>query len=353
MEKKQNKILLRDKKILHKLVDFLLKIVDPVKSDFNPFISMINRIETDTFYLSMLKYIDTLSLLKKIFLIIERDKSEYFEYKYDVFNVISKLEEIYNLISENKDTKKQEKELKILEENLSEIIYEKNKDKKYFYIKVELDKTVPYYYLSRKIILLNLLKYGSTYNYTPRSLDDDVYSYLILDYKLDSDVDIDNLFKEMKKIDKAILNYSIYKIDSRKNLYNLNFYIRKDINNYSCLLIDKFKFLDRIHYENYYDTYVEAKNQRYLLESLFLVDNFEINLIAIKKISEMEVKIYLPNGLNENNIVDIKNSLKNILIDKNISEIIYTNVLDFKGLQMLEYLNKRYNIEYTYISGKE
>lgn len=352
MEKKRNKILIRDKEILHKLVDLLLKIVDPSMNDFNPFISMINRIETDTFYLSILKYIDTLSLLKKVFLIIERDKSTYFEYKYDLFSVISKLEEIYICILENKNTQKKEEELKVLEKNISRMIYEKNKDKKYYYIKVELDKSVPYYYLSRKIILLNLLKYGSAYNYTPRSLDDDVYSYLILDYKHDSNIDIDKLFVEMKKNDSAILNYSIYKIDTRKNLYNLKFFIKKDINKYSCLLINKFNFLDKIHYENYYDTYIEVENQRYLLESLFLVDNYEINLVSIKKISEREVKIYLPNGLNENNISEVKDIIKNILIDKNISEIIYTNKLDFKGLQMLEYLNKRYNIEYTYIYRK-
>lgn len=352
MEKKQNKILIRDKEILHKLVDSLLKIIDPDINNFNLYISMINRIETDTFYLSMLKYIDTLSLLKKVFLIIERDKSTYFEYKYDLFNIISRLEEIYENIIQNKNSLKKEEELKLLEEKISSIIYEKTKDKKYYYIKVELDKTVPYYYLSRKIILLNLLKYGSSYNYTPQSLDDDVYSYLILDYKHNSNVDIDKLFEKMKKNDKAILNYNIYKIDSGKNLYNLKFFIKKDVNDYSCLLIDKFKFVDRIHYANYYDTYLEVENQRYLLESLFLVDDIGINLVSIKKINEREVKIYLPNGLNENNIKEIKETIKNIMIDKNISEIIYTNKLDFKGLQMLEYLNKRYNVEYTFIERK-
>ncbi|WP_067141446.1 hypothetical protein [Oceanivirga salmonicida] len=352
MDKKKIKILENDKEILHELVDFLLKVVNPNIEDFQECIKKINKLENDTFFLSNLRDIDILSTIKRVFHIIDRDKTTYYEYKYILFTILSRLEKLYNNyiekgIGENDNiTKVLEEEILKYQEEINEIIAKRNIKKQYYYIKVELDTKVPYFYLSRRTILLNLLEYGKPYNYTPSTLDDDAYEYFILDFRINDETNVNKLFEKLKKSDNAILNYSIFKIESNNNLYNLKFYIKEEINKYSCLFLEGFKFIDIIHYSNFYDTYIESKNQRYLLEDVFKIKNKEINLITMKKISDREVKIFLPNGIKNDNIDKIKDIIKNILIDKNISEIIYTGEIDFKAYQLLEYLKKRYNIEY-------
>ncbi len=352
MDKKKLQILEKDKEILHELVDFLLKVINPDIEDFQECIKKINKLENDTFFLSNLRDIDILSLIKKIFHIIDRNKTTYYEYKYIVFTILSRLEKLYdNYIEKGIDendiiTRKLEEDILKYQDELNEIIVNRNSKKHYYYIKVELDTKIPYFYLSRRTIMLNLLEYGKPYNYTPSTLDDDAYEYFILDFRVNDETDINEIFIKLKEKDEAILNYSIFKIDANNNLYNLKFYIKDEINKYSCLFLEGFEFIDIIHYSNFYDTYIERKNQRYLLEDVFKIKNKEIDLITMKKISDREVKIFLPNGITDDNINKIKDIIKNILMDKNISEIIYANKIDFKAYQMLEYLKKRYNIEY-------
>lgn len=277
------------------------------------------------------------------------------EYKYILYSVITNLEKAYIYFLNNNNTIDPELDKIILKNKyeLEKIIESKNQNKIYYYIKITLDTNIPFFYLSRKMILINLLNYGKPYNYAPETLDDDSVSNFILEYRLDNKFNIYDIFEKIKKEDDAILNYEIHKLDSNNNLYNLRFYVQDKLNEHSCLILNNidFKFIEIFHYNNYYDTYIESKNQNYLLKNLIKLKNDNILLVLLKKINDREAKIFLPSGLNINNIDKIKDMLTHILLDKNISNILYNSNIDFYGQQMLEYLRKKYNIEHCEINN--
>ncbi|WP_068268680.1 hypothetical protein [Caviibacter abscessus] len=348
-------ILENDIKIIREISDFLLKIVNPEEIDFQICIKKINKLENDTFSLTNIHDIDLLSNIKKIFLNIDRNKFLFFEFKYDLFSVLSKIEQLYSsykdigIKQDNSKIKKIESELIDYDKKFSNDLYIKNKDKTYYYIKITLDTSVPYFYLSRKNILNHLREYGKPYNYIPISLDDDSYNYFILDYKVDNSINVQEIFENLKKIDDAIIKYTLFKVNNENNIYNIKFFINEKINEHSCIMINTLNFIDLIHYKDFYDTYVEAKNQIHIINKLLNLKNENINLILLKKISDRESKIFLPNGITKNNITKIKKIIEYILIDKTISEILYYGNIDFYGLQMLKYLRKRYNTEFSEI----
>lgn len=352
MDKKIQKMILKDLNIIKELMDFLLKITNPEIIDFSFCVKKLNELENDTFVLKNIYDIDTLSLLKKTFSLVDRNKNTYYEYKTNIFKCLKFFENLYiNYLEIGIDEKKEniheiEKNINIFSKKILNILNQKNKVKNYYYVKITLDTNVPFFYLSRRTILLNLLEYGNPYNYTPNILDDESYKYFILDYKVDKSVNVHNIFKTLKENDDAIINYELYELDIDHNIYNLKFYIDDKINNTSCILLPDFKFLDIIHYHDYYDTYIESKNQRYILETLLKINNSDITLVTLKKFSDKEVRIFLPAGINIKNITKIKEIIADILIDKNISEILYSLSVDFLGVQMLEYLRKKYNIEF-------
>lgn len=355
MDKKIQKMILKDLSIIKELIDFLLKISNPEITDFQFCVKKLNELENDTFVLQNIYDIDTLSLLKKTFSLIDRNKTTYYEYKTNVFKCLKFFENLYinylelGIDEQKKNITEIENDICVVSKNILNIINQKNKVKNYYYIKICLDKKVPYFYLSRRTILLNLFEYGNPYNYTPNILDDDNYEYFILDYKVDKSVNVDNIFKKLKNDDDAIITYELYKLNIDHNIYNLKFYINDKINETSCLLLADFQFLDIIHYKDYYDTYIESKNQRYILETLLKINNSNITLVTLKKFSDKEVRIFLPAGINVKNITKVKEIINDILIDKNISEILYSSSVDFLAIQMLEYLRKKYNIEYGHV----
>lgn len=342
----------KDLSIIKEILEFLLHINSIEKEDFQFCVKKLNELENDTFFLKNIYDIDTISLLKKIFSIIDRNKKTYYEYKNNIFKCFKAFENLYIAYLKTGVNEKKnnivniENEIHSITKNIQDILNKKNESKNYYYIKLTLDSTVPYFYLSRRTILRYLLQFGNPYNYTPDILDDDLYTYFIMDYKVDKNVDVENIFKYLKENDAAIKKYEIYKIHIDHNIYNLKFYINEEVNENSCLFMPNFNFLDIVHYRNYYDTYIESKNQRYLLEPLLKMKDKNINLVTIKKISDREVRIFLPAGLNSKNITNIKKIIGSILIDKNISEILYSLDIDFLGLQMLEYLRRKYNIEF-------
>lgn len=348
-----NKLLLnKDLEIIKSLNDSLLKITKPEKEDFQFYVKNINKLENDSFFIKNISDIDSLSLLKKVFSTIDRNKETFYEYKINIFNCFHSLENLYLLYldlgidNENKDFFLVKEQLDSSLINLQKILNKKNENKLYYYIKISLDKKVPYFFLSRRIILLNLLEYGNPYNYTPTILDDEDFEYFILDYKAIKSFDIYTFFEKAKKEDTAIKNVEIYKIDMNNNIYNLKFYIKEEKNENSCLLMPGFNFLDIVHYKNYYDTYIESKNQRYILEKLLNISDKNIQLVSLKKISDREVRIFLPSEIKVDNISKVKDILEEIMVDKNIAEVLYSSNLDFFAIQMLEYLRKKYNIEF-------
>lgn len=353
MDKKIKKMILKDLDILKEIMEFLLKVSTPDLNDFQFCVRKLNSLENDIFFLKNIYDIDTISLLKKTFSIIDRNKNTYYEYKKNLFMCLNELKNLYinyleNGINENeKNIEKIENKIHILSNNISNILNQKNLNKNYYYIKITLNKNIPFFYLSRRTILLNLLEYGNPYNYTPDILDDDTYEYFILDYKADKSINVEKIFKNFKKNDDAIEKYELFEININHNLYNLKFYINDDINKNTCLLMPNFKFLEIIHYRNYYDTYAESKNQRYILETLLKIEDKNITLVTLKKFSDKEVRIFLPAGINSKNIMKVKKIISSILIDKSISEILYSGKVDFLGIQMLEYLSKKYNIEFA------
>lgn len=350
-----NLILENDVKIIREISDFLLKIVNPDDIDFQICIKKINKLENDTFSLTNIHDIDLLSNIKKIFLIIDRNKSLFYEFKYDLFSILSKIEQLYENykkigINENDDKIKIiENELINYDKKLSSELCLKNKNKTYYYIKIMLDTSIPYFYLSRINILNYLRIYGKPYNYIPLSLDDDSYNYFILDYKVDNNVNVQEIFEDLKKNDDAVKEYTLFKINTENNIYNIKFFINEKINEHSCIMINNLNFIDLIHYKDFYDTYVEEKNQRHIINKLLDIKDKNISLILLKKISDRESKIFLPNGLMHHNITKIKKIIEYILIDKTISEILYCGNIDFYGLQMLKYLQQRYNTEFSEI----
>lgn len=343
----KNEILKKDLELLKETKDYLLRINNTSTIHLKKYIKKINKVENDTFFLTNLKDIDILSSIKKLLEQIDKNNQLFNKYKYLLFNVLSRLEDLYTCYILNENYEKVELELNSLEKEITEIITKKNSNKKYYYIKIKLNKKIPYFYLSRRIILINISKYAKAYNYVPLSLDDDSYDYFIIDVRADKNTNILDVMKKLKDLDEAILDYKIYQVVDNNSLYNIKFYTTN-----SCLLLNE-EFVDSISYKDFYDCYIECKNQREAIEKILDITNNSIYLISLKKISDREVKLFLPQGLNSSNIKNIKEQINIILVDKNISEILYSKFIDFTGFQVLEYLRQKYNIEYGILGGED
>lgn len=308
MKKNTKLTIKKDIDTIDKLLNFILRVKNAEKEDFQICVKYLNTIENDTFYLKILNYYDLISLIRKLFIYIDKNRMIFYEYKYILFSAISNLKKFYIYYLNFDDYKNDEldKVFNQIKSEIEAIIETKNENKSYYYIKIQLDTNIPFFYLSRKMILLNLKEFGKPYNYTPETLDDDISDYFILEYRVEKEKNIQEIFEKIKSQDEAIVSYEINKLNSNNNLYNLKFYVEQDLNEHSCLMINDFKFLDILHYKNYYDTYIESKNQRYLLENLIKLKNKDIELISLKKINDREVNVFLPSGLNINNIDKIK-----------------------------------------------
>lgn len=337
---------------LEETINFILHIINPNIEDFNIYIQKLNKIENDTFLLKITDLVDIISDVKKVFYFIEKNNYSFFEFKHNLYITLNELKNIYIYFNKNNSNEKNThfnkhfKKLIKYNNELIKILNLKNKNKKYYFINFYLDDKIPYFYLSRRSILLNLNEFGKPYNFIPNSLDDDSYTNFLFDFKVEKDFKIKEFIKNLKEQDEAIIDFKIHKVNLKNNIYNIQFFIDRDTNENCCLFFENLKFIELIHYKDFYDAYIEANNQKYILDNILSIKDYSIDLISIKKINDRQVKIYLPSGLNKNNITKIKNILKNVLIDKQISYIFYSGNIDFFGLQMLEYLQKRYKIEY-------
>lgn len=315
--------------------------------NFTYIIKEINKLENELFYINKLKNIELFLYLKKIFKYIEKYPNNFFEFKYILIEIFTYLDDLYLSYSEKNKNKIEKNELKIslLLEKIKEKYFSLINSKDYYYIKIILDKNVKFYYLSRRLILEKLKEYGKAYNYIPDALDDEKYDFFILDFKTEKKINLFEILNEIKKYDDAILNYNIYEVLKKENIYNLKIYFDKEIPK-----IENKKIIDIIEYEKMLDIYINARNQLEIIKFIKSIKNENIDLILYKNINNRETRIFITNDLIKDNLTRIDNIILEVIKDKQINDIILLYKYDFLGMQYLEYLKKKFNIEYAILS---
>ncbi|ACZ01072.1 hypothetical protein [Streptobacillus moniliformis] len=335
---------------INQIEKILVQIQTPKEEEFAYLTKIINEVENKIYFLGNNEDIDVASTLKKVFVYIERYPYQFFIFKHLIFEILLNFESLYNLYNTN-DIEK----IKGLRDKLNVNIFDLkkefeiiNKNKNYYYINFTLDRNIPYFYLSRRNILSRLKEYGKPYNYIPLSLDDDRYTYFILDFKIENNIDVLSLLEEIKNDDEAILDYKINKLENHKNIYNVKLYLDKTNNETYINISEKINkeiLLDIIHYENMYDIYLYAKNQLEILNIINSINNEKIYFVLSKNINNRETKGIAVNGINVNNVEKIRKLISITMLDKKILDILYRDFVDFIGKQFLEYLKENYNIE--------
>ncbi|NYV28108.1 hypothetical protein HP397_04675 [Streptobacillus felis] len=328
----------------------LLQIQTPREEEFVYLTKIINEIENNIYYLGNTEDVFIISTLKKVILYIERYPYQFFVFKYLIFETLLNFEMLYNSYLNNDVKKINEvrEKINLNIENMKNEFEFINKNKDYYYINFTLDKSVPYFYLSRRNILSRLREFGKAYNYIPLSLDDDRYSYFILDFKIENNIDVFSLLEEIKKDDEGILKLNFHKLENDKNIYNIKLFLDESDEKSLKKLSEIFKkeiLLDIIPYENMYDVYVYAKNQLEILNIIKRINNDKIYFVLSKNINNRETKGIAINGINVENVDKIKKIISITILDKKIVDIIYNKKVDFIGKQFLEYLKENYNIE--------
>ncbi|WP_073507721.1 hypothetical protein [Streptobacillus notomytis] len=335
---------------INQIEKILVQIQNPKEEEFVYLTKIINEVENNIYFLGNNEDISIVSTLKKIFVYIERYPYQFFVFKYLIFETLLNFESLYNLYSTNDVEKIMDLRYKLNFNmfNLKKELEIINKNKNYYYINFTLDKNTPYFYLSRRNILSRLNEYGKPYNYIPISLDDDRYTYFILDFKIENNINVLSLLEEIKNDDEGILDYKFNKLENDKNIYNVKLYldeINDEIYENISEKINKEILLDIISYENMYDIYVYAKNQLEILKIINSINNEKIYFVLSKNINNRETKGIAVNGINANNVEKIRKLISITMLDKKILDIIHRNFVDFVGKQFLEYLKENYNIE--------
>ena len=140
----------------------------------------------------------------------------------------------------------------------------------------------------------------------------------------------------------------INEIKNNKNIYNIKIFFENiendDLNYINKVFNDNDILLNITQYENMLDIYVNCKNQLEVINKIVCIENKKIYLILSKNINNRETRVFAINGVNKNNISEIKKIIEKTIIDKKIVDIIYKDPIDFFGKQFLEFL-KKYNIE--------
>ncbi|WP_156298966.1 PALP domain-containing protein [Streptobacillus canis] len=335
---------------INEIEKILLQIQTPREEEFVYLTKIINEVENNIYFIGNTEDIDIVSTLKKIFAYIERYPYQFFIFKYIIFETLLNFEALYNLYyaGDHNRIRETKEKLQLNIENLRNEFESINKNKDYYYINFTLDKKVPYFYLSRRNILARLREFGKAYNYIPTSLDDDRYSYFILDFKIEKDIDVLAMLENIKNDDEGIVDFKLNKIDNDKNIYNIKIYIESlqdDTISKISNIFEENVLLDIIPYENMLDIYVYGKNQLEILDKITNIDNSEIFLVLSKNINNRETKGIAINGVNKENVDKIRKVISVTLLDKKIVDILYHEPIDFVGKQFLEYLKEKYNIE--------
>lgn len=279
--------------------------------------------------------------------------------KIDFIDILSMY--LYTLKNINFDLNKikdklQEYILSIFTNKFDKYIYQikeeinKINDYTYYYIGFKLNRNISYFHLSRKNIKLYLENYGVVYNYTPYILDDDKINFFMINFAKNKDIDLNYILKILLENDEAILSYSIFQNDDMYNIkyfYDRNYTTDNDIINLKKVVKDSYmnglEHNKIIIYENLIETYINLSTN-ILYTNIKRISDKNLLIIAEKHINSKNIKLFFPNGINIKNISKIKYELEEILYDKNISAVFYTDI-DFYGLQLLKFLEYKYNIK--------
>ncbi|MFZ2707684.1 MAG: hypothetical protein WAZ70_00745, partial [Leptotrichiaceae bacterium] len=84
-----------------------------------------------------------------------------------------------------------------------------------------------------------------------------------------------------------------------------------------------------------------------IIDKLFHRDFWDVDLVIVKRFDERESRIFVLTDIMKYNVDYFKFRITEILEDKKISDIIYKSRIDFSGLQLLEKIKEKYNVEYA------
>ena len=335
---------------VEELIKKIVKIDQADEADFKEDRIMINRIENSSFLVKDKKVSALSALLRKLFQIIEDDKYLFYEYKYDLLNCLTDILRAFQALEKNTSSLETVhiKEYMKLDEHIDffeEVINKLSENKRYYYIKIKLDKTRPLFFLTRNIFLDFLREYGNPYNYTPQDLSNEEYDYFILDFKLNKDMgDFGEIIK--KYDDEAAEEIKVLNIDEYESVYNIKFYYKEKQNVTPKEITENFKVLDDVCYYNLVDCYILEDDEVKISDTLFNKDFGNLELVTFKRFSEKETRILILLNMKKENLNKVKARISEIISDKEVKDILYRGKHDFYGLQLLEYLKENYNIEY-------
>lgn len=354
--KKLVKLLQHDQIVIDEILNGLLKIEFSDNEDFYYFIRRLNILENDVFFTKYVNDIEYITILKKIFIQIDRKKYLFYEYKYKLISIISKIKDMYQLynqrIQENEYNEKRDEEINICRESIltqsvyfSDELVEMDKEKEYFYIKLFLNKDINMFHLTRNNFLYYLKQFGKPFNFTPSNLENIFYDYIILDYKVVKGTDVDKIVSEFQ--DEAVVDYKIMKIEDNVNVYNIKFYYKTQKYSTPDPIFENFNIIDSNCYETLVDCYVNEQSNIDIIDKLFHRDFWDVDLVIVKRFDERESRIFVLTDIMKYNVDYFKFRITEILEDKKISDIIYKSRIDFSGLQLLEKIKEKYNVEYA------
>ena len=220
-----------------------------------------------------------------------------------------------------------------------------DKHKEYFYIKLFLNKDINMFHLTRNNFLYYLKQFGKPFNFTPSNLENIFYDYIILDYKVVKGTDVDKIVSEFQ--DEAVVDYKIMKIEDNVNVYNIKFYYKTQKYLTPDPIFENFSIIDSNCYETLVDCYVNEQSNIDIIDKLFHRDFWDVDLVIVKRFDERESRIFVLTDIMKYNVDYFKFRITEILEDKKISDIIYKSKIDFSGLQLLEKIKEKYNVEYA------
>jgi hypothetical protein len=350
MDKKIQDYYQKNRLRVEELIKKIVKIDQVEEIDFKEDIIMINRVENSSFLVKDKKISILSALLKKIFQIMEKDKYLFYEYKYDLLNCLTDILKAFQALEKKSGPEEalHTKEYIKLDRYIDffdEAVNKANENKRYYYIKMKLDKTRPLFFLTRNIFLDFLKQYGNPYNYTPQDTSNEEYDYFVLDFKLNKDAgDFDKIIKEYN--DEAVKEIKVLNIDELESVYNIKFYFKENRNELPSEITENFKVLESVCYYNLIDCYVLENDEVRISDILFNKKFGDLELVTFKRFNERETRILILLNMKKENLSKIKARIGEIISDKEVKDILYRGKHDFYGLQLLEYLKENYNIEY-------
>ena len=137
------------------------------------------------------------------------------------------------------------------------------------------------------------------------------------------------------------------KIEDNINVYNIKFYYKTQKYSTPDPIFENFNIIDSNCYETLVDCYVNEQSNIDIIDKLFHRDFWDVDLVIVKRFDERESRIFVLTDIMKYNVDYFKFRITEILEDKKISDIIYKSKIDFSGLQLLEKIKEKYNVEYA------